>query len=595
MPSLEDLKLTSETARKTLLVYLFSVVGLVTFVVFGLINLRNGEVTAGVLEIGLGYFTFLNAVFLRYTKKLEIASSTMMLILSLALIFLFQSGGIERTGFLWFYTYPAIAYFLKGKKEGTIWVGLLLLVIIFMSLLSYFKYVQLPYNFVELRQFVSSLVVVSILIYVYEFISDMKDRLLEKRTVDLESLAEQLEDEVKQRKKAEEAVEKRVEERTKELAETQAKLQASINSLNVGFMMTNTKNEIVNINSTAKRLLCVGEYNKLIRNFDKRYLSCSIEDIEKQLEGILDLRSSLKQCLEERKIVDIKEVNFQEKILHFFLSPIALYREKLDVIGVVILVEDITEEKVLDRSKDEFFSIASHELRTPLTAIRGNTSMIKEFYWSKLKDKDLKEMVEDIHDSTIRLIQIVNDFLDTSRLEQGRIEFHNENFKMEEIVEGVFKELTANANAAKVYLKNESKGKIPAVVADPNRVKQVLINLVGNALKFTEKGGVTVRLEANDVFVKVSVIDTGKGIPASNLKLLFRKFQQAENNILTRDSTRGTGLGLYISKLLVEGMGGKIYIESSVEGKGTTFAFELPAVVGSSLKVDAKKEPAKTP
>ena len=121
-----------------------------------------------------------------------------------------------------------------------------------------------------------------------------------------------------------------------------------------------------------------------------------------------------------------------------------------------------------------------------------------------------------------------------------------------------------NLDEAKLYLKLQpSNVPIPLVIADRDRVKQILINLIGNAIKFTEKGGITVALIPSGTAVKISITDTGKGLTSESKNLLFRKFQQAEDNILTRDSTRGTGLGLYISKLLAEGMGGKIYLEAS--------------------------------
>jgi signal transduction histidine kinase len=116
------------------------------------------------------------------------------------------------------------------------------------------------------------------------------------------------------------------------------------------------------------------------------------------------------------------------------------------------------------------------------------------------------------------------------------------------------------------------------VYADKNRVKQVIYNLAGNALKFTERGGITVGAEVLGNKVHVTVIDTGRGISDKNQNLLFHKFQQAGNSLYTRDTTRGTGLGLYISKLLVENMGGTLALEHSEEGKGTTFGFTIPIV-----------------
>ena len=117
---------------------------------------------------------------------------------------------------------------------------------------------------------------------------------------------------------------------------------------------------------------------------------------------------------------------------------------------------------------------------------------------------------------------------------------------------------------------------IPPVLGDHNKVKEVLINLIGNGLKFTDLGGVSMKFEIEGQFVKASVTDTGKGISPERRDLLFRKFQQAGENLYTRDATKGTGLGLYISRLMMEGMGGKIYLEQTEVGKGSTFCFLLP-------------------
>ena len=233
---------------------------------------------------------------------------------------------------------------------------------------------------------------------------------------------------------------------------------------------------------------------------------------------------------------------------------------------------------MLERSKDEFLSIASHELRTPLTAIRGNASLIKKYYGDQLPNSDIVEMVEDIHESAIRLIDIVNDFLDASSLEQGKMQMNPESFLPSEIIESVVHELNAWAESKEVQLQiDESVAKMPEVTADKHRIKQVLYNLIGNAVKFTNKKG-TVRVAATNDAHKVytRVIDTGKGMSPENQRLLFRKFQQAGVSMLTRDNTNGTGLGLYISKLIIEQSEGTIKLESSEPGYGSTFTFSLP-------------------
>ena len=367
-------------------------------------------------------------------------------------------------------------------------------------------------------------------------------------------------------KQEKEIIEKTVESRTLQLRQEQAKLRASIQSLPVGFMIIDTDDNILAINNVAKTILSI----------KTEQLNC--REIGKKFDPILDFKKMQFESLTKKKPLELKDVAFGKKVLRVLLSPISLSNE--EVIGSVVLFEDITETKILERSKDEFFSIASHELRTPLTAIRGNTSLIQQYYTGILKDNTLKDMVSDIHDSAVRLIQIVNDFLNVSRLEQGRIEFDKAEIDIKELILDVIKELDVNAKEKNIFLKvDAAELNTGKVFADYNRTKEVLINLIGNSIKFTDQGGVRVVIMPNANFLKISIIDSGRGIPLKNQSLLFHKFQQASEHILTRDSTRCTGLGLYISKLMIEGMGGRIWLENTEEGKGSIFSFTLPVAL----------------
>ncbi len=202
--------------------------------------------------------------------------------------------------------------------------------------------------------------------------------------------------------------------------------------------------------------------------------------------------------------------------------------------------------------------------------------MIQKYYIDKLQDPDLKEMLNDVHKSSVRLINIVNDFLDTSRLEMGRMEFKKETFDIVPLIRELVKEYLTTGSLKKLAIQFiEPQEKIPLVTGDKERIKQVVINLLGNAIKFTSVGGVTLRMEQKDNAIITYIIDTGRGIPHETQSLLFQKFQQAGSNTFTLDGIQGTGLGLYISKMIMEGMRGKIWLVSSELGKGTTFAFSL--------------------
>lgn len=348
------------------------------------------------------------------------------------------------------------------------------------------------------------------------------------------------------------------------LQREKARLTSSIQSIPVGFILTDMQDNILLVNPAAMRIL---GFTAVPQHF---------REIEERLKGFCDLHAALVSSRENKAGIQMKNVAYNERHLDLFLTPIFIAMDNMDYIGSAMLINDITEAKIAERSKDEFFSIASHELRTPLTAIRGNTSMILQYFSDEIKDPSFREMVVDVHASSVRLIELVNDFLDVSRLEQRRFVFHEEEFAIGAQIASVVHDLQQVAGEKHIEVKALEIDPALTVKADLNRTKQVLFNLVGNAIKFTEHGSVTVGVEVQDRMVEISITDTGAGIPPAGQLLLFRKFQQAGESLYTRDTTRGTGLGLYISKLMVEGMHGTIRLVRSEAGKGSVFAFTLP-------------------
>jgi PAS domain S-box-containing protein len=383
------------------------------------------------------------------------------------------------------------------------------------------------------------------------------------------------------------AIEQQVVERTKELQEKntaltaakeeisrgwlqiqmeKARLLASVNSITLGFLMLDVTGKTLIKNPAVERSIGLkSDY-------------ASIDSIDQLLGNAFAIKTKFNKCIEERAPIDLKNISFNNRFFHLFMAPIFSTDNTLSVIGVVVLIQDETEAKVMERSKDEFFSIASHELRTPLTAIRGNTSMIQQYFSVELTAKpELKEMIEDIHASSVRLIQIVNDFLNVSRLEQGKMEYKIENFDLPQLIGKKIEEVNSIATPKGIAIKFEAPvGVLPSAYADKDRVGEVLLNLLGNGVKYSDKGIITVQVFLLQGYLKVSVTDTGKGIPPEQQNLLFRKFQQAGKSLLTRDTTQATGLGLYISKLMTEQMGGQIFLEKSALGEGSTFSFTIP-------------------
>ncbi len=383
-------------------------------------------------------------------------------------------------------------------------------------------------------------------------------------------------------------VEEKVVERTKELARETSRLQASVDNLTLGYIMFGKDNNIITLNKSAVNILTLStpttqEVNKVIdtRNVAKLI---NLTFLQNEFGGSINWENEIQEIQSTKASKVLKGIPYKMLFLNIYLTPI-LNQENGELLGTVLIIEDTTEQRILERSKDEFFSIASHELRTPLTAIRGNASLLLEYFVSKINDIQVTEIISDIHKSSLRLTNIVNDFLDLSTAEQGKVQYESSVFDVVDLCESIVKEYDVTGSRKKLFLRvNKPSPSFPLVYADKVRIRQIIVNLLGNGIKFTQEGGVEVTFEDQESSVKVFIHDTGMGIPLVNRALLFRKFQQAESNIYTRDTSRGTGLGLYISKLLMSQMGGTISLEQSEEGKGSTFSVRIPKAINRQIQ-----------
>lgn len=263
------------------------------------------------------------------------------------------------------------------------------------------------------------------------------------------------------------------------------------------------------------------------------------------------------------------------------ISPVL--NEKHEVIFFVAIERDISREKQLDRMKDEFLSIASHELRTPLTAIDGLVAMIRDGEYGKI-DKGIQQPLEDINAASERLIHLVNDLLSVTRIQAGRLKYTLSQFDIQPVLQESVDLLKVIAKKKNISL-TMSRADSYIVQADKDKVKQIVHNLIGNALKFTDKGSITVWASKNSDMIQIFIQDTGIGIHQEDQKKLFQKFQQFDTG---KGRPPGTGLGLYISKEICKKMGGDLTLIESTIGKGSTFAFFLP-IAGSDVALSAEK------
>jgi two-component system sensor histidine kinase GlrK len=227
----------------------------------------------------------------------------------------------------------------------------------------------------------------------------------------------------------------------------------------------------------------------------------------------------------------------------------------------------------LEQMKTDFFASMSHELRTPLTSIKEGTRLLLDGVGGDTTEKQRK-LLTILAEESNRLISVVNSLLDLSKMEAGMMAYDFELTQMEPLIKRAIVEMTPLIEAKGIRLESELDGRLPALKMDPERILQVLRNLLGNAVKFTPKGGlVNVSAKAADGTLEISVKDSGPGIPAESLTSIFEKFNQGTRR--TPHSRQGTGLGLAIANSIITSHGGKIWAESQL-GKGSTFIFVLP-------------------
>ncbi len=259
-----------------------------------------------------------------------------------------------------------------------------------------------------------------------------------------------------------------------------------------------------------------------------------------------------------------------------------------NMVGAICVFRDVTKDKELERQRNEFVSTASHELRTPITATEGYLSIITDSGMCKI-DNNTKEYLTKARNTLLGMSSLVKNLLSVTKIEEGKLETTITNFPIKDLVEEVIEVFAKKASDKNIKLEFiESKelsaqgkkaiGRNLNVRADREMIREVINNLVENAIKFTDKGSVTVSIDFDKEFATINVEDTGMGMPKEAQKHLFEKFYRVDNTA-TRE-VGGTGLGLYITRSIVETFGGSIWVEST-KGKGSRFSFTIPLALDS--------------
>ena len=337
------------------------------------------------------------------------------------------------------------------------------------------------------------------------------------------------------------------------------KTMAIIENLTDGIILLNKKKQIEIINSPATELFNIGKKEAIGK--------CFIDLLD--IENIPEIKKIL---IDKDRIRNI----YREEVatldgLHLEITSVLL-KDEIEEKGFLIIIHDVTKEKLVEKMKTEFVSVAAHQLRTPLSAIKWTIRMILDGDVGEINEEQ-RELLEQTYISNERMIRLINDLLDVSRIEEGRLLYDQEDARIEDVLDSVIEasqEMLRNKNMVLEVNKKET----PKVRIDKEKIGVVIQNLLENAIKYTEQGGkIKITLDNDEKNVIFKIEDSGVGIPKSQQDRIFTKFFRAEN--VTRMETNGTGLGLYTTKNIVQAHKGQIWFESE-ENKGTTFYFTIP-------------------
>ena len=353
----------------------------------------------------------------------------------------------------------------------------------------------------------------------------------------------------------------------KQILEEKCKSDAVIHEIDEGILVLDEELKVTDINARAAQALGL---------IATRTLGRPIGELLKSEELLIYLRETVDkgrppQLDEDKSIITVKR---GDDTSHYLFSITPIFAQADDMQGVALVLRDVTRFKELERLKSEFVMTASHELRTPLTTIGMSIDLLMENALERLNETE-RELLTAAHEEMERLKALVNDLLDLSRIESGKITMEMAPTEIGALFEKAMGILKAQAAEKGIHLEADSISGGPRVIADAGKITWVITNLISNALRYTPRGG-RIRLfaEPQGARARISVSDEGVGIPLEFQTKIFEKFVRVEQD--HGSETRGTGLGLTICREIVRAHGGTIWVDSA-PGQGSTFTFTLRA------------------
>lgn len=527
-------------------------------------------------------------------------------------LYLFIEGGVNNTALFWFPIFPSLAFALSGTRNGIKWILVFMLAIYLATMADYLGFVNLPYDFVSIRQFIFSFLSIIVIDFMFEYNLEKREKFIRGRNETLKELNQVLKKEISFEKRVEGQLSnalKDAQEKNKIInqAETKLKeayaevelerqkheshavrLEALLDSIGDGVQAIDKNGKIIFFNRSASRMLGIKQSEAIGKKADE--VIKAIGNVSKGQTLALDkppiwwgvnTGHKTKQNYYYTSVAD--GTRFPVSVT---VTPVKLGSE---VVGAVEVFRDITKDKAVSQAKSEFVSLASHQLRTPLSTVSWYIEMLKETNPESISEEQ-KGFIQEIEIANQRMISLVDSLLNVSRIELGTFAIQPKDVDPKQLLEESLLHLDTLIKEKGLEIVRQVEENIPLLKLDPKLTQIIFENILNNAVKYTPAGGkITINLkfakpeQEDKEMLQYAVSDTGYGIPEDEQDKIFNRLFRA-SNIRTKDTT-GTGLGLYIVKMIMEQIKGKIWFESE-QNQGSTFYVNIPASGMSEKKGD---------
>jgi PAS domain S-box-containing protein len=546
---------------RSVLMYSVSTMGIVNLLLFGSIALARHESLLGTMDTSVGLLLLANLAYLRMGGNLGRACGFGVSLIGILFLYLFLTGGMNQTGHIWLFVFPLLASFLLGHRRGITGCAVLITASLIFSLgLRKFSPLVAVYPTDFLVRFTLSFLVVSVFSFIYEYVRDTAHRELSERHQELAATFAELHRKESELRESEEKYRHLVERASDGIALIQ---DAVIQYANP---------QLAEITGRDVEEIVGSPY---VQFLDPSQVSLVQDRYARRLRG--DEVSSRYETLLRHSNGSTVHIEVNAGLTTFLGNAASL-----------IFVRDITERKqhelelkqakeaaeAASLAKSQFLANMSHEIRTPMNGLLGTIQLLQTRH---MEEKD-QHLLRNAKQSGEILLGILNDILDISKVEAGKLSLEAVDFNLHKLVEESIMLFADSAFSKGLELALVIEPEVPvAVDGDPVRLRQILNNLIGNALKFTKRGSISVRLSAlseggGAPMLRFAVTDTGIGIDPQAQSRIFDHFSQADSTTTRRFG--GTGLGLAICRHLVQMMGGDVGLKSEV-GKGSEFWFSV--------------------